>query len=163
MKTLLLILLTSLLVGCAPKLVEVPVTQLVEVAVTRPVEVTREIVVTRNVIVTKLIEVTPISTSTPLGPTATLQPTRTPIPTPDLTRQPKGEGSYLAGKEMALGVWRSTRITNDFMDGDCYISVEDFGGDIYNNSLSPLGATIRIPAGDYIVLVDNCVWEFLQP
>ena len=137
--------------GCAPK-ASPPVIQ--------TVEVTRE--VTRQV--TQVVFQTVVVTATPLpGPTATPPPTATVGPTPDRTLTDKGIGSYMSGTEMGTGIWRSTRIADDYLQGACYLAVHALSGDLETNSLSPLGATIRVPEGQHIIEVSNCVWSFLQP
>lgn len=130
--------------------VTVPVLQTVEV----PIEVTVEVPV----------EVTRIVVATPAGPTATPVPTATLAPTADFTKTDKGNGSYLSGIEMAAGIWRSVRVeAGNYSDGDCYLSINSYGGDLQDNTFSPLGATIRVPTGEHLVLITYCVWSFLQP
>jgi len=175
MKKLLLIALltTATLSACgSSEAVEVPVTQIVkqtiEVLVT--VEVLVEVTVEVPLEITRIVEVTSKPTATPLGPTATptitptTRPTWTPNPTIDVTRTDKDSGSYLVGSEIAPGIWRSVVASSD---RDCYLEISTLGGRLVNNTFDPLGGTIRIPDGEYLVVIPSggsgCIWTFFQP
>jgi len=119
--------------------VEVPVTVEVPIEVTRQVEVIREVIVT----------------ATPSGPQATPQPTA------DSTTADKGKGSYLVGSEIAPGIWRSSG------SGTCDLTINDLSGELVDIALDPVGATFRVPDGQYVVVITSalgsCTWGYLQP
>ena len=138
----------------------IDVTRLQEVKVTAMV--TREVTRVRPVVVTREVVYTRIAPSTPTaGPSSTPAPTFTPKPTIDRTKTNKGEGSYLIGSDIAPGIWRSSG------SGECYLEVDNLSGDLLNNSLNPAGATFRIPAGDYLIVISsalgNCTWSYFAP
>jgi hypothetical protein len=143
-----LAVLTVLIAACAtraPTTIEVEVTRLVPVKVVE----TRQVVVTREIIVTATAAVT-------AGPTAT------PLPTTDLTKAAKGDGSYRTGPNISPGIWQSSG------SGTCWIQINNLDGDLVDIQGNPPGSTLRIPAGDYIVVIgggagDRCTWSYLQP
>ena len=105
--------------------------------------------------------VTATSTSTPVyTPTETLPPTATPtiIPTADLLKQPKGDGFYIVGVEIAPGVWDSNGTGNS-----CYWEVSTATGDIINNHFGLAGGTAYVPATAFQVRFSDCgTWIWLQ-
>ena len=105
--------------------------------------------------------VTATSTSTPVyTPTETLPPTATPTitPTADLLKQPKGDGFYIVGVEIAPGVWDSNG-TGD----SCYWEVSTATGDIINNHFGLAGGTAYVPATAFQVRFSDCgTWTWLQ-
>ncbi|HRF71764.1 MAG TPA: hypothetical protein PL117_03250 [Accumulibacter sp.] len=123
--------------------------------------------------VTRLVEITQTFTPTPLY-TPTITPTATdtqpPTNTPDKTqtalaqvearlRNPKGDGFYLVGVDIAAGIWRSTG-TED----DCYWAVTDRTGDILDNHFGMAGGTAYVSASAFQVQFEDCGrWEFVSP
>lgn len=105
--------------------------------------------------------VTATSTSTPVyTPTETLPPTATPTitPTADLLKQPKGDGFYIVGVEIAPGVWDSNGTGNS-----CYWEVSTATGDIINNHFGLAGGTAYVPATAFQVRFSDCgTWIWLQ-
>ncbi len=157
------LLTAALLAACGTETVEVEVTREVEVEATRLVEVEVPLEVTRlvEVEVTRIVEVTPIPTYTsiPLTPA-------TPEPTVDVTRLDMTDGSYLVGAEIAPGIWRSISDTDP--GEDCWLTIQDFDGDLIGITGELVGATIRVPDREAIVLIgggtgNQCVWTFFQP
>ncbi len=157
----------------APVVVTNQVTQLATVEVTRlaTVQVTRlatvQVTQLATVQVTQLIVVTATysgPTETP-APTATLAPSATPTATVDFTKSDKRDGSYMVGSEIAAGIWRSS---GGSADDECWLTIKTFSGDLVDITGELPGATIRIPAGEYIVYIgggsgNKCVWSFLKP
>jgi hypothetical protein len=91
-------------------------------------------------------------------------PTATPLPTTDLTKAAKGDGSYRTGPNIAPGIWQSSGSGSE----ECWIVINNLDGDLIDIQGNPAGSTIRIPAGDYIVVIGGgsgnlCTWRFLQP
>jgi hypothetical protein len=170
MKTLVWLSVFILLVSACgqvpPPVVETSqVTQLTTLEVTRlaTVEVTRlaTVEVTRLVVVTATYS-GPTETSTP---TATLAPTATTIPTVDQTKADKIDGSYMVGTEIAAGIWRSS---GGSPNKECALEIKNFSGDLVDITYTLPGATIRIPAGQYMVYIgggsgNKCIWSFLMP
>ena len=116
-------------------------------------EVTREIRV--PVEVTRIVVVT----VTPSGPTGTPQPTI------DRTKSDKTDGFYMVGLEIAPGVWRSS---GGSPSEECWRLINNFDGDTEDITGELPGATIRVPNGEYIVLIgggsgNRCTWSFPQP
>lgn len=70
---------------------------------------------------------------------------------------PKGDGFYTVGIEIAPGRWRSTG------SGDgCYYSLNDAYQDINENHFGESGITITVQPTDYEVEFDECgTWEYL--
>lgn len=120
-----------------------------------------------------IVEVTQTSTPTPLytptdtpPPTETLPPTETPnkaqtqaAQTETVLRNPKGDGFYLIGVDIAPGTWRSQG------DGTgCYWSVTDRKGKILDNDFGMAGGTAYLPASGFQVEFKGCGrWVFLSP
>jgi len=141
----------------APVVVTSQVTQLTTVEVTRlaTVEITKLVIVTATYS-------GPTKTSTP---TATLAPSATPKPTVDQTKEDKRDGSYMVGTEIAPGIWRSS---GGSPSSECALEIKTFSGDLVDITYTLPGATIRIPAGQYIVYIgggsgNKCIWSFLMP
>jgi hypothetical protein len=141
----------------APVVVTSQVTQLATVEVTRlaTVEVTRLVVVTATF---------SGPTETPTS-TATLAPSATPTATVDYTKADKGDGSYMVGSEIAAGIWRSG---DGSSSDECWLTIKNLSGDLVNITGELPGATIRIPAGQYIVYIgggsgNKCTWSYLLP
>ncbi len=140
-----------------PVVVTSQVTQLATVEVTRIItfEVTRLVVVTATY---SGPTETPISTST-------LAPSATPRPTVDQTKANKIDGSYMVGTEIGPGIWRSSGGSPSL---ECALEIKNFNGGLVDITYSLPGATIRIPAGQYIVYIgggsgNQCTWSFLMP
>lgn len=141
----------------SPVVVTSQVTQMTTVEVTRltTIEVTRLVVVTATYS-------GPTETSTP---TATLAPSTTPKPTVDQTKADKRDGSYMVGTEIATGIWRSS---GGSPSKECALEIKNFSGDLVDITYTLPGATIRIPAGQYMVYIgggsgNQCTWSFLMP
>ncbi len=123
--------------------------------------------------VTRLVEITQTFTPTPLY-TPTITPTATdtqpPTNTPDKTqtavaqaearlRNPKGDGFYLVGVDIAPGIWRSTGT-----DDDCYWAISNRQGNTTDNHYGMSGGTAYISSNDFQVEFDGCGrWEFVSP
>lgn len=168
--------------------VEVAVTQMVAVEVTREVAV--EVVVTREVEVTRLVMITPNDTPTPRNsptasytpsvtptpsitpsPTSSNTPTITPIPTwtPDYAQtattealgimtSPKGNGFYLVGVDIAPGKWESTGTGTR-----CYWARYDSSQDLLGNHYGYAGGTVTVRGTDHQVEFDDCgTWYYVE-
>jgi hypothetical protein len=82
----------------------------------------------------------------------------TPVLAADAT-QPRGDGFYTVGVEIAPGSWRSTG-SND----DCYWARLDGGQDIIDNHFGSAGGTVTVAASDYEVQFSDCgQWEYVGP
>jgi hypothetical protein len=149
----------------SPAIVTSQVTQLATVEVTRLATV--EVAKLATVEVTRLVVVT----ATYSGPTetftltATLAPSMTPIPTIDQTKADKRDGSYMVGTEIAAGIWRSS---GGLPSEECWLTIKTLSGDLKAITGELPGATIRIPASQYIVYIgggsgNQCTWSFLMP
>ena len=103
-----------------------------------------------TVYVTKIVIVTPTFTATPeFTPTATLDP----------LFQPKGDGFYLVGVDIAPGIWRSTGTGSK-----CYWEVTEKNGDIVDNNFGMSGGTAYIPASAFQVQFEKCGdWVYMGP
>lgn len=165
MKKLYSILLIAiiLLSSCAKPPQQVFVTNEVTRQVTQKVTqiVTSEVTKIVRVEITKLV----IVTATYSGPTNTPEPTKTPKPTPDITKTDKIDGSYMVGKDIAPGIWRSSG--GDPTD-ECWITIKNFSGDLIDIAGDLPGGTIRVPDGQYIVYIGGgsgnlCIWTWLSP
>lgn len=106
--------------------------------------------------------ITATHTSTPeFTPTETEIPTDTPTMTPTLDplKEPRGDGFYLVGEEIATGVWRSTSGSDR-----CYWSITASTGNIIKNHYGMSGGTMYIPSNGFQVELSNCgTWTWLQP
>ena len=81
-----------------------------------------------------------------------------PVLGPDAA-QPKGDGFYTVGVEIAVGRWRSTG-TGD----SCYWVRLDGKQDILGNHFGKAGGTVTVRATDYEVAFEDCgTWEYLGP
>jgi hypothetical protein len=103
-----------------------------------------------------VIVVTVTSTSTPKQ-TATASNTPKPSPTvnPELTTD-KTEGTWLVGKEVALGKWRAS--------GDCYARLYDQNGDFMTQVDGPrsiIVVTNEAYTVKFISFPDHCTWSYL--
>jgi hypothetical protein len=80
-------------------------------------------------------------------------------PPADDAAEPKGDGFYTVGVEIAPGKWRSTG------GGDeCYWARLDAYQNILDNHYGLSGGTVTIWASDYEVDFDGCgAWEYLGP
>lgn len=152
------LLTAALLAACGTETVEVEVTREVEVEVTRIVEVEietiREVEVPIEIEVTRIVKIEAIADAPE------------PAPAPSGTAfDPKQKGVYLAGVDMAPGIWRSSGTPDS--DGDCRLIVYDLGGSLETASIKPVGVSHRIPAGDFQITIseyggDQCVWTYLS-
>jgi len=149
MRTLAIVLAALVLFGCAA-----PAAQ--EIEVTRIVEVTR--------VVKADCPPCPACPACPACPEAQRCPTQAvAAPAAGEAEAPKRTGSFLVGPEIAPGIWRS-----EGTGESCWIQVKDLSGKVVDISGDPPGGTIRIPAGDLIVVIDailnpDCTWEYLKP
>ena len=135
-----------------PFAVGVDVTRIVEVEVEIPVAV--EVEVTREVEV--IVTAAPTITKTPT-PTKTPVPTSTPMPTEDVTKQSRGDGTYLIGSEMSPGLWRSTP-----GQASCYWTVRDANNNTMGVYNGDSGGVASIPASGFQFFTDDCgQWEYL--
>jgi len=77
---------------------------------------------------------------------------------------PKGAGVYLAGVDMAPGIWRSSG-TGD-SDGECWLLVYDLAGERSGGGIEPVGFSLRIPAGDLQIIIGEyspgCTWTWIS-
>ena len=129
-----------------PVAVGVDVTRIVEVEVEIPVAV--EVEVTRDVEV--IVTAAPTITKTPV-------PTNTPTPTEDVTKQSRGDGTYLIGSAMSPGLWRSTPGQDN-----CYWEVRDANGDATGYYNGDSGGVASIPASGFQFDTWECgQWEYL--
>ena len=73
--------------------------------------------------------------------------------------EPKGDGFYTVGVEIAPGRWESTG------DGDsCYWSRLDGNQNLLDNHFGNAGGSITIRPTDYEVEFNDCgIWEFVSP
>ena len=103
-----------------------------------------------TVYVTKVVIVTATFTATPeFTPSATLDP----------LFQPKGDGFYLVGVDIAPGVWRSTGTGTK-----CYWEVTEKNGDIVDNNFGMSGGTAYIPPTAFQVQFEKCGdWVYMGP
>lgn len=70
---------------------------------------------------------------------------------------PKGDGFYTVGVEIAAGRWESTGDSND-----CYWARLDGRQNILNNHFGNAGGSITISPSDYEVQFDGCgTWEYV--
>ena len=77
---------------------------------------------------------------------------------PDAT-DPKGDGFYTVGVEIASGTWTSTGT-----GGSCYWVRLDNKQNILDNHYGNAGGNVRIRATDYEVEFSDCgMWEYLEP
>ena len=207
LKSFFVLMLLALLVACGPSEpetviqtvvhtriaeVEIEVTRLVEVEVTREVAVTREVEVTRETEVTVMVErpvtvtptPTPENSPTPSNtPTITLTPSNTPTPTPSSTptitpvptwtpdyaqtatieafgelTSPKGNGFYLVGTDIAPGKWESTGTRTQ-----CYWARYDSAQETLANHYGLAGCTITIRSTDHQVELNDCgIWYYVE-
>lgn len=88
---------------------------------------------------------------------ATAQGTSTPLP-PSLT-EPKEDGFYIVGEEIAPGVWRSS----PGLEG-CHWARYNDSNNLLGEYVGLSGGVIRIRDTDYIVMLDGCgTWTYLGP
>ena len=74
-------------------------------------------------------------------------------------QEPKGNGFYTVGVEIAPGRWSSTG-SND----DCYWARLTGSQDLIDNHYGLAGGTVTIGANDYEVAFEDCgIWEYLGP
>lgn len=74
-------------------------------------------------------------------------------------QEPKGNGFFTVGIEIAPGRWQSTG-SND----DCYWARLTSTNDILNNHFGNAGGTVNISPNDYEVVFSDCgIWEYLGP
>lgn len=100
------------------------------------------------------IVVTATKLPTPLNtPTITLTPTPKPTSTPTVSslKQPKSDGFYLIGVDIAPGIWRSTG-----SDDGCYWEITTSTGDIIDNHFGMSGGTAYIPESGFQVVFEDC-------
>jgi hypothetical protein len=72
---------------------------------------------------------------------------------------PKDDGFYTVGVEIAVGRWKSTG-TGD----GCYWARLDENQDILDNHFGAAGGTVTIQANDYEVVFNGCgTWEYQSP
>lgn len=156
-KNLWIALISLFLVGCIATPTPVTVTNVITKEVTQlvTVEVTKLVIVTATYAGPTL---TPTITPTP-KPTATL------VPTVDQSKTDKMDGSYMVGTEITAGIWRSK---GGSADSECWLTIKTLSGDLVDITGELPGATIRIPAGQYIVYIgggsgNRCTWSLLLP
>jgi hypothetical protein len=88
---------------------------------------------------------------------ATAQGTSTPLP-PSLT-EPKEDGFFIVGEEIAPGVWRSS----PGLEG-CHWARYNASNNLLGEYEGISGGVIRIRDTDYIVMLDGCgTWTYLGP
>ena len=125
-----------------PVVVTSQVTQLATIEVTRLATV--EVTQLATVEVTRLVVVTATysgPTETPTS-TATLAPSTTPTATVDYTKADKGDGSLMAGTEIAAGIWRSS---GGSPSDECWLTIKTLSGDLVAITGELPGATIQNP------------------
>ncbi|MCA9874837.1 MAG: hypothetical protein KC441_14300 [Anaerolineales bacterium] len=72
---------------------------------------------------------------------------------------PKGDGFYTVGVEIAAGRWESTGTSDD-----CYWARLDGRQNVLNNHFGNAGGSINIAPSDYEVQFDGCgMWEYVGP
>ena len=176
--------LTLVVTGCdsatsTPETIKVEVTREVQVVetnevtkeVTRLVEQTVEVTRVVQVVVTATPTPTPVNSPTPtltpsITPTPSNTPTSTPTPNIDATAtveamgeliEPKDDGFYLVGIDIAPGLWRSQG------DGeDCYWQRLDSDQETLDNHYGQAGGTVRIRPTDFEVHFKRCgTWIYL--
>jgi hypothetical protein len=77
----------------------------------------------------------------------------------DSATDPKENGFYTVGVEIAAGQWRS-----DGTSDDCYWARLDANQDLLDNHFGNAGGTVTIRATDYEVEFSDCgTWEYLGP
>lgn len=103
-----------------------------------------------TVYVTKIVVVTSTFTATPkFTPTAALDP----------LFQPKGDGFYLVGVDIAPGIWRSNGTGTK-----CYWEVTEKNGDILDNDFGMAGGTAYISPDAFQVKFEDCgTWTYMGP
>jgi len=105
--------------------------------------------------------VTATFTPTPLfTPTETATPTTTPTftATTDPLKQPRRDGIFLVGIEIAPGVWDS-----DGTGDSCYWEVSTATGNIISNHFGLAGGTVYIPSSAFQVMFDDCgMWKWIS-
>ena len=149
------LLIVAALAACTepePEVIEVEVTRIVEVEVEKIVEVEVEVPVEIEVEVTRIVEVEIVGDAP------------APIPSGAAFDPKQGTGVYLVGVDIAPGIWRSSG-TGD-SDGDCWLRVNNLGGDYETASIEPVGVSHRIPAGDFQVVLNKyspeCTWTYVS-
>lgn len=101
----------------------------------------------------------PTATSTPLPPTATpdISLTAT-VEALGLLAEPKSDGIYLAGIDIAYGKWHSTGTGTG-----CYWEIDDEYGEILANNYGEAGGTLTIIASAFQVELNDCgLWEYVE-
>jgi hypothetical protein len=93
----------------------------------------------------------------------TLTFTPTPLFSPTYTVEPAmaphGDGYYLVGTEIAVGVWRSMGDTSN-----CYWETTSRAGNILNYHFGSSGGTMYVAANAFMVRLRSCGdWVYLGP
>jgi hypothetical protein len=102
---------------------------------------------------------TPAPTETP-SPSATLPPS--PATETAIARMtaPKGDGLYLAGVEIARGLWYTPRAES----GVCFWARRKASGVILQSYFGVPGGTLRVQDVDYEIELNGCgIWQYLGP
>jgi hypothetical protein len=102
---------------------------------------------------------TPAPTETP-SPSATLPPS--PATETAIARMtaPKDDGIYLAGVEIARGLWYAPRAES----GVCFWARRKASGVILQSYFGVPGGTLRVQDVDYEIELNGCgIWQYLGP
>jgi hypothetical protein len=76
---------------------------------------------------------------------------------PSTLTEPKGDGFYLVGEEIASGVWRSEQ-----GEEDCHWARYNDSNVLLGEYPGISGGVIRIRDSDFIVMLDGCgAWTYL--
>lgn len=72
---------------------------------------------------------------------------------------PKGNGFFTVGIEIAPGQWRSTGTS-----GNCYWARLDSNQGILDNHFGNAGGTVTVFSSDYEIQFEDCgTWEYIGP